>query len=177
MDATQAGSHTEKLEFVREILERGIAMIHLDPRRLGVVVPEEFTGQPVLRLNFAYGFQIPGFVVDEEGIGGWLRFGVQRSWCFVPWDAVFAITAPEEHNEGRVWWHAAPVEFLIEVLGNMAPQDPAPAQEAPPQPEAPAPRTASPLRVIQGGANDQPAPSNRSAPRQRPALRLIPTRK
>ena len=149
-----------------------------------MTVPEEFKGKPVLRLNFAYGFQIPGFVIDEEGIGGWLRFGVQRHWCFVPWDAVFAITAPEEHNEGRVWWHAAPVEFLIEVLGNMTPQEPAPGHEtsaqaeAPVQPERPAARSApATLRVIQGGADDKSAPSNSTPSRQRPSLRLIPTRK
>lgn len=109
---TNDSSHNlDKRDVALKVLEGGTAMVHLDPRRAGVAVPPRFRGDPVLRLNFAYGFNLPQFVVDEEGVGAILNFNGERASCWVPWEAVFAITAPEHGHEGRFWPSSAPREM------------------------------------------------------------------
>lgn len=107
---------TTKMNFMLEILTQGIAMVHLDPRKPGVRVPERFIDDSVLRLNFAYGFNLPGFVVDEEGVAAVLNFNKERFSCTIPWSAVFAITSPEGLHPGRVWSASVPPELVAQWL-------------------------------------------------------------
>ena len=101
-----------KLDATKSILEKGVVMVHCDPRREGVHVPAHLSEDPALRLNFAYGFQLPGFLVDEEGIMGMLNFNGLRFHCVLPWTAIFAVTAPEFDHEGQFWPEDAPEEVL-----------------------------------------------------------------
>ena len=87
-------------------------MVHLDPRSEGVVVPEWFKSDPALRLNIAYGFNLPSLDIDEEGIYAVLSFGGQNHGCTVPWSAVFAITLPQDQQDGQVWPSSLPKELL-----------------------------------------------------------------
>ncbi len=86
-------------------------MIHLDPRRDGVQVPGHLKDDPVLRLNLAYGFNIPGLHVDDQGVFAMLSFGGHRFGCTLPWVAVFALTMPEEAHRGVVWPEDLPTEL------------------------------------------------------------------
>lgn len=115
---TKEGPDTarQKLEAMREILDLGIAMVHLDPRRDGVQVPERFRKDPVLRLNFAYGFRLPALTIDDEGIYAILNFQGERAACNIPWAAVFAITAPEHEHNGRLWPEDVPEEVVSELV-------------------------------------------------------------
>jgi hypothetical protein len=113
-DSTQ-----EKQQTALDILSRGALMVHLDPRRSDVKVPDRFRTEPVLRLKFAYGFNLAGFQVDDSGVGAWLTFQTERFFCWVPWEAVFALTEPESGDRGRLWVESLPEE-LLESLATQA---------------------------------------------------------
>ncbi len=81
----------EKKERLTECLERGIAQIHLDARRAGVIVPESFRGQHQLVLNLSYRYDPPDLTVSDWGIRQTLSFGGSRFTVGVPWSALFAI--------------------------------------------------------------------------------------
>jgi len=102
----------QKKDMALEILAKGVAMVHCDPNGPGVSLPEYLCEDPVVRLNFAYGFQLPSFEVDGEAISAVLNFNGHRYHCVVPWEAVFAITAPEFGHEGRFWPGSAPPDVL-----------------------------------------------------------------
>lgn len=106
-------SREEKRRHLDEMLQHGhgMVMVHMDPRREGVQVPPQFAGDPVLRLNLAYGFNLPALDVDEDGIFAMLSFGGHRFGCSMPWDAVFALTMPDEAHAGVVWPEDLPHEL------------------------------------------------------------------
>lgn len=114
VDGADTAPH--KLEVMRDIMEQGIAMVHLDPRKEGVQVPERFRHDPVLRLNFAYGFRLPALTVDDEGVYAILNFQGERAACNIPWSAVFAITAPEHPGLGHLWPEDVPQELVEHVV-------------------------------------------------------------
>lgn len=101
----------QKRRQLLDMLDRGLVMVHLDPRREGVIVPEQFRGDPVLRLNIAYGFNLPALDVGEEGVYAILSFSRQNFGCTLPWDAIFALTSPDDGHDGVVWPSSAPPEF------------------------------------------------------------------
>ena len=107
--------HIEKRDTMLKLLDRGLVMVHLDPRVEGVVVPEWLQSDPTLRLNIAYGFNLPALEIDEEGIYAVLSFGGQNYGCTLPWPAVFALTLPQEQHEGQVWPESLPSE-LVETM-------------------------------------------------------------
>ena len=111
----QGGTNVPKYFVAKRILERGIVKVHLNPRLDGVHVPSHYKEDPVLLLQFAYGFQLPSFQVDEEAISGVLNFNGLRFHCVVPWEAVFALTAPEFGHEGQFWPEDVPRELLEEI--------------------------------------------------------------
>lgn len=116
MTTEGADTAPQKLEAMRELLEQGIAMVHLDPRKDGVQVPQRFRGDAVLRLNFAYGFKLPALTIDDEGIYAILNFQGERAGCNIPWSAVFALTSPELDHNGRLWPEDVPPEVVSELV-------------------------------------------------------------
>jgi stringent starvation protein B len=98
-------------------LSRGIAMVHLDARRPGVVVPPEYEGEAHLRLNLSYRFQIPDLEVGEKGVQATLSFRGRHFRCTLPWSAVFGITS-QVTGDGQVW----PEDLPGEVANHLSTQ-------------------------------------------------------
>ena len=135
-------------------------MLHLDPRRPGVCVPAQFADDPILRLNIAYGFNLPALDIDDEGVYAVLSFSGRDFGCTIPWDAVFAMTLPQDEHEGVVFPAAVPTE-----LRDAIDTEPQPATEPVGEPVETGPRFA----VIDGGGES----SETSEERAQPSLTLI----
>jgi stringent starvation protein B len=137
----------DKRQTLLSYLQRGVAMVHLDARRPGVVVPPRYLGDAHLRLNLSYRYSIPDLEIDDRRVQATLSFGGQPFHCVLPWQAIFGITS-NASGDGQVW----PEDLPVEVVQTMADRDeqaagPAPAavrqqpaaeQREPPRPaEAP----------------------------------------
>lgn len=163
--------HAEKRATMLTLLDRGLVMVHLDPRVDGVVVPEYLGFDPTLRLNIAYGFNLPALEIDDEGIYAVLSFGGVNHGCTLPWESIYALTLPDAEHDGKLWAASLPPE-LAEQTAAMAEA----AEEAARKPT---------LRVVEGDddvatdpetPDDTPAPEQEAAPpssAERPALRLV----
>jgi stringent starvation protein B len=155
----------DKKETLLAFLARGVAMVHLDARRPGVVVPSEFAGDPHLRLNLSYRYGIPDLDIGDERVQATLSFHGRPFQCLLPWPAVFAVTS-HQTGEGQVWpedlpteaaqgFTAAPPERpkLAAVDGapprrkRAAAKEDSPADEKPPEPPD-GPRRSGHLRLV-----------------------------
>lgn len=178
--------NAQKQKVVLELLDLGLVMIHLDPRAPGVVVPPQFHGDLTLRLNLAYGFNLPSLDVDDDGIYAVLSFGGRDFGCSVPWESVYAATLPDEHHKGMVWPGSLPPEG--DPLFDGPPQDipaNAPVGDAPPGPQLSESRThhrpsgtetgehRSPFSVIQGGAGSGEEPEESPEASEDPTLPVV----
>ncbi|TNF27696.1 MAG: hypothetical protein EP329_19135 [Deltaproteobacteria bacterium] len=148
----------QKRRQLNAMLDRGLVMLHLDPRVEGVVVPPQFGDDPVLRLNIAYGFNLPALNVDAEGVYAVLSFNRRNFGCTLPWDAIFAMTAPNDGHEGMVWPESIPAELapFFADLGMTGGAVPVSLEAS--RPEHPAelpPETASPEDLA---AEERPRP-------------------
>ncbi len=131
----------DKRDLLLRLLDRGIAMIHLDARCDGVSVPSQFEHDPHLRLNLSYRYQIPDLEIGEARVVATLSFGGRPFRCVVPWDAIFAITSSAT-GDGQVWPEDIPMEVVKEAEKQRRPQlaaldgsaDPAPETDEPPKP-------------------------------------------
>lgn len=74
-------------------LEQGLTQVHLDARRPGVIVPEEFKTEHHLRLNLSYRFSPPDLSVSDWGARQTLSFGGRRFTVGIPWSAVYAVAS------------------------------------------------------------------------------------
>lgn len=89
-------SDEEKLRFAEEVLARTSLHLHLDPRRPGVVVPEQLRAMPSVTLQVGRTgmyVPIPDLVVDREGVRATLSFSRQPCACVMPWSAVYGLVA------------------------------------------------------------------------------------
>lgn len=133
-------------------LERGVAMLHLDARRPGVIVPPQYAQDPHLRLNLSYRFQIHDLEIDDARVQATLSFGGRLFQCIVPWAAIFGITS-QATGDGQVWPEDLPVEVVESA-------------DEPEQPRRPA------LAAVE--SEDAPEePSREEKPNRRPNLRLV----
>ena len=139
-----------KRDLVRELLEQGPVLVHVDAQVSGVSVPERLAEDPKLVLRFGYGLspEIPDLEVDETAITGTLTFGGVPHRCVLPWPAVYAVVS-EIDQRGMVW----PEDVPRAVLQDMHEQNPLP--EAGPQPavgiakeDKPAKRRAGHLKLV-----------------------------
>lgn len=88
---------------------RGLVGVHLDPRCDGVVVPAQFRDQSTLKLDIAYGYNLPHLDIDkEEGIYAMFSFSGRRSGCTIPWTAIFGMSNTE--GNGFAWPRPSVVE-------------------------------------------------------------------
>lgn len=180
----------QKRRQLLQMLDRGLVMLHLDPRQPGVVVPEQFADEPVLRLNLAYGFNLPALDIGAQGVFAILSFSGRNFGCTLPWDSVFAMTSPHDNHEGMVWAESVPHELApyfqsIGVRRGAMPVSLRVAEaheleregvaESGPEPEDPEARTAPPVRpfvVHDGGRSDDASPRGPRDP-TRPKLTLV----
>jgi hypothetical protein len=173
----------------------GLVMVHLDPRVGGVHVPPGLAADPVLRLNLAYGFNLPALDVGADGVYAVLSFSGRDFGCTLPWRAIFALTMPGEDHEGVVWPADVPPELrpFFDQAGVGAGAVPVSLRavrqgaEAPPQavpaPAAPPPKPAKPrLSVVPvasepTGEHAAPQSAGGGPPRDRPSgppVALVP---
>jgi stringent starvation protein B len=101
----------DKKQTLISYLRRGVAMVHLDARRPGVVVPPQYIGEAHLRLNLSYRYSIHDFEIDDRRIQATLSFSGQPFQCLLPWAAVFGITS-NASGDGQVWPEDLPVEVV-----------------------------------------------------------------
>jgi stringent starvation protein B len=99
----------EKKQTLLAFLSRGVAMVHLDARRPGVMVPEQFKSDGHLRLNLSYRYGLPEFEIGDDEITATLSFSGRPFHCVLPWDAVFAVTSSGT-AEGQVWPEDLPTD-------------------------------------------------------------------
>jgi stringent starvation protein B len=135
-----------KKEVALALLERSKVLVHLDPRKEGVIVPASFRKQPqlVLEVGLNMPVPIPDLRLDEEGMSCTLSFSRQPFYCMVPWPSVFAMVGDD--GRGMVWPDDVPPE-----IASQAPGRPAEQPAVRPRPAA-AKRALEPVRAQAGGA-------------------------
>lgn len=99
----------QKWELFAELLEDGIATLHIDARRPDVLVPGHLAREAWLALNYSYRYNIADFDFDDQAVIASLSFGGRPFRCHVPWSAVFAITN-ESRSAGLIWQEDLPPE-------------------------------------------------------------------
>ncbi|MEW5742609.1 MAG: ClpXP protease specificity-enhancing factor SspB [Myxococcota bacterium] len=92
----------EKKQRLLSALEKGMAQLHLDARRPGVLVPEKYKQNHHLVLNVSYRFDPPDLTVSDWGVRETLSFGGSRFTVGVPWSAVYAIAS---HVSREFWMY------------------------------------------------------------------------
>jgi len=95
--------NSAKKRLVEYLIQAGSVYVHLLTRADGVYVPEHLKATPTTALQIGYNFPvpIPDLKIDDTGITATLSFSRTPYLCFVPWDAVFAIT--NEAGQGAQW--------------------------------------------------------------------------
>lgn len=83
----------EKKSRLLTALEQGLTQVHLDARRPGVIVPEQFKTEHHLRLNISYRFDPPDLSVSDWGVRQTLSFGGRRFTVGLPWSCVYAVAS------------------------------------------------------------------------------------
>jgi hypothetical protein len=104
-----------KKEVARALLLRGTVFIHLDPKKVEVIIPNRLKQQYQVVLQFGLDMPvpIPDLKVDDDGVFGTLSFKGVPFTCTIPWASVFAIVG--EDAKGMVWNEDMPAEVAAEV--------------------------------------------------------------
>jgi len=160
-----------KKETLLAYLARGVAMVHLDARRPGVVVPPQYAMDAHLRLNLSYRYGIPDLDISEERIRATLSFGGRPFRCLIPWGSVFGITC-HGTGDGQVWPEDLPVEVVHTMADRYTSQRREPAESA----QASSRRAKPSLAAVDGDVSGQPAekePSGSPEGAPRRHLRLV----
>lgn len=79
----------EKYSQMLKFLQFGTVMVFLDSRHPDVVVPEHLKGDPQLRLNFDYAYEIDDFRILPDRLEASLSFNRVNFFCVIPFDAVY----------------------------------------------------------------------------------------
>jgi stringent starvation protein B len=105
-----------KPDMIRDYLEEGSVLVHVDARHAEVSVPEHLKDDPKLVLRFGYQLKpaIADLEIDDEGISGTLTFRGTPHHCMLAWPAVYAMVS-EADEKGMVWPHDVPEVVLSEM--------------------------------------------------------------
>jgi hypothetical protein len=100
-----------KRDVASSLLEGVTVLVHLDPRKDGVLVPEWLKNQPQLVLRIGVGLSppIPDLDVGADGIGCTLSFNRTPFFCFMPYAAIFGLVG--EDGRGMIWPDDVPPEL------------------------------------------------------------------
>jgi stringent starvation protein B len=112
----------DKRQTMLHFLERGVAMVHLDARKGGVIVPPQYAEEPHLRLNLSYRYNIPDLEMSDRNIQATLSFGGRPFQCLLPWTSIFGITS--HAGEGQVWPEDLPGEVMEGIATKRDPRAP-----------------------------------------------------
>lgn len=151
-----------KKQVLLSYLQRGVAMVHVDARQPGVVVPPQYADEAHLRLNLSYRYSIADMEIGEDQVAATLSFGGRPFHCVLPWQAIFGITS-QASGDGQVWPEDLPVE-----VAQAATEQPPPGGA--PQSAAPARLTAVEPAPPGGRREDSPKPPDGPGRRH---LRLV----
>jgi stringent starvation protein B len=112
---TEKHSLPEKKELVEALMTKGTVLLHLDPRKEGVVVPAWLIDQPqlVLQIGYYMPIPIPDLRIDELGVSATLSFNRSAYPCFIPWKAIFAVVGDD--GKGTSWPDDLPAEIVAEI--------------------------------------------------------------
>lgn len=139
-----------------EVLEDGVAALHIDARQPGVEVPTSLRGRSWLVLNYSYRYNIDDFRFDDTAVFASLSFSGARYPCRVPWEAVFAIS-DVRREKARVWATDVPLELRSMMMADSADKEVrSPAMRAPSEGGG-----APGLRVIEGAGAATKTPPKR----------------
>ncbi|MSQ83003.1 MAG: hypothetical protein EXR77_08825 [Myxococcales bacterium] len=159
----------EKKKLFMKLLESAITALHLDPRRVGVIVPGRFRIQNWLVLNYSYRYGIADFRFDDQIIEATLSFGGQPFYCRVPWSAVFAIT-DSTRQRGRIWHDEVPSDVDDAVRSGAAEPPTIASGDTIPRPVA---IRAVPASKSNGNTQDAPQRPTAATDRKPIGLHLI----
>jgi stringent starvation protein B len=107
-----APSTEEKRRRLKQALERGVAMVHLDARQPGVQVPSRFQADHHLRLNLSLNFDPPDLTLNDWGVRETLNFERVPFEVAVPWQAIFAITGNARTEQAWLFPEDMPRELF-----------------------------------------------------------------
>jgi stringent starvation protein B len=112
----------DKRQTLLHFLEHGVAMVHLDARKPGVVVPPQYAQEAHLRLNLSYRYNIPDLETSDRHVQATLSFGGRPFRCVLPWASIFGITS--HAGEGQVWPEDLPGEVMEGIATRRDPKEP-----------------------------------------------------
>lgn len=107
----------KKRALFEQWLALGTVCVLFDARLQGVRVPDEFSQQGDLRLNFCHNFNLPDFNFNEAGVWGSLSFDSGEFFCQVSWTSVYGLQSIKM-KQGAVWFESFPADYdQVKVLG------------------------------------------------------------
>lgn len=164
------------------LLREGWTSLHLDARRVGVVVPDSLRREPHLVLQYGHDLPIPipDLEIDDYGVRATLSFSRTAHRTVVPWSAVYVVAC----DDGRGILYSEDVPQDVAVIAARSASDAPPPElgaeaEAEAEIEAeemaamPAPRPSLLRSVPADAAPDYTAPMAAARRRRRPQLRLV----
>lgn len=104
-----------KKDVANALLEQSTVFVHLDPRSDQVKVPPWFKKQPqlVLQVGLNMAVRIPDLDIGDEALSCTLSFNRSPHFCWIPWNAVFALVG--ENGRGMVWPDDVPKEVAAQA--------------------------------------------------------------
>lgn len=117
----QSPERPSKQEAFLALLREGLASLHLDARRPGVVVPAHLRAEAHLVLQYGYDLPIPipDLQVDEHGVTATLSFSKSPQHTTVPWAAVYIVAC----DDGRAILYQEDVPEDVSIIGARALDD------------------------------------------------------
>jgi stringent starvation protein B len=163
---------TSKKQYLLDLLDHGLIMLHIDARHADIEVPPYLKGDPHLCINLSYRFGISDLDITDEAISVTLSFQKTPYHCHLPMAAIWGVSQPPAPGM-QLFFDAMPPELLLQMMVG-------PDEEGPNQAEAPTPLRpieASPAPTLSSVPTAAPATSETTteqpAPKERPALRLV----
>lgn len=108
MDVLQA----QKKKHFEFLLEQDHVLLHLDSRRVGVIVPKSLSDNPALTLKVSKLFE-GEMTYDNSSIVAYLKFSGEYFRCEVPWSSIWGMTSAG--GEQKIWQEEFPKELIIEA--------------------------------------------------------------
>lgn len=156
----------EKKDRLLAALDKGMTQVHLDARRPGVLVPEQFRANHHLVLNLSYRFDPPDLSVSDWGVRETLSFSGSRFTVGIPWSALYAIASPVT-REFWMYPDDMPAELAEAATERVNTEEPLVP------PEAASPRAILREVVLDKKAGGEPEEPSEPTPPRRGHLRVV----
>ena len=107
-----ASSNREKERALRRLLEDTFVLVHLDPTRSGVTLPQHLLGSPSVTLRLSKFFR-GSLELEDAVITANLLFSGEYFTCVIPLDSIWRITS--ENGSHLFWPEDAPEQLTAEA--------------------------------------------------------------